>query len=282
MRVHRSTRPTVHPAQPPAAKASVPRPPPPPPQDVFSPALSTRSLASSRPTLSRGSQGEAVAKLQQLLAQHGFDPGAADGDFGPRTEAALSAFQRRAGLVADGICGPMTFAALAESVFEPAEVGPVAEGDGAALRQRILELAQAEVGTVEATGSNDGDVLKYPNYFGRGSEPYCADFVSWVLTKAGKPLDFAYVPSLREHLEETGQWKGRSDPQPGDVVIFNFDGEGDGDHVGIVKAVNPDGTVVTVEGNTGADDALSDSATGESGVWNRLRSMDVILGFANP
>lgn len=53
-----------------------------------------------------------VKELQRLLIDAGFKV-EADGWFGPATEAAVIAFQRRAGLVADGIAGPKTVAALA-------------------------------------------------------------------------------------------------------------------------------------------------------------------------
>jgi peptidoglycan L-alanyl-D-glutamate endopeptidase CwlK len=63
--------------------------------------------------LSLGSKGPAVRALQRSLRSKGFDPGAIDGAFGHGTEAALVAFQKSAGLLADGIAGPRTLAALA-------------------------------------------------------------------------------------------------------------------------------------------------------------------------
>jgi putative chitinase len=63
-------------------------------------------------TLREGSCGDAVVALQQLLAGRGFSPGAADGDFGPGTEAAVLAFQQSQGLLADGIVGRRTAEAL--------------------------------------------------------------------------------------------------------------------------------------------------------------------------
>jgi N-acetylmuramoyl-L-alanine amidase len=56
--------------------------------------------------------GDDVAGLQHRLIDMGFDPGRADGVFGPRTENALREFQRNVGLPADGACGPATFRAL--------------------------------------------------------------------------------------------------------------------------------------------------------------------------
>jgi peptidoglycan L-alanyl-D-glutamate endopeptidase CwlK len=64
------------------------------------------------PSLNLGSSGLRVTELQQLLQQHGFDPGATDGQFGPGTGAAVRAFQRSVGLPDDGVAGPNTLAAL--------------------------------------------------------------------------------------------------------------------------------------------------------------------------
>jgi hypothetical protein len=65
----------------------------------------------SRPVLARGVKGEAVERLQGQLTAAGFSV-MSDGDFGPKTEAAVLKFQRARKLVADGIVGPATWDAL--------------------------------------------------------------------------------------------------------------------------------------------------------------------------
>lgn len=64
------------------------------------------SIPVSKPTLKVGSSGDAVRTLQQKVGV------TADGAFGPKTKAAVVAFQKAHGLVADGIVGPMTWKAL--------------------------------------------------------------------------------------------------------------------------------------------------------------------------
>lgn len=65
--------------------------------------------------LRNGSSGDDVVQLQKRLAAAGFDPGAADGIFGAKTEAALKAFQKSVGIDADGIAGPVTNGKFAEA-----------------------------------------------------------------------------------------------------------------------------------------------------------------------
>lgn len=72
--------------------------------------------------LFRGVEGPQVAQLQRQLGV------TVDGDFGPETEAAVRAFQRRTpGLKVDGIVGPATAAALRLKVLSPSQLHLVAE-----------------------------------------------------------------------------------------------------------------------------------------------------------
>ena len=66
----------------------------------------TAAPAAAGGTLRRGAKGDEVKKMQAALGI------AADGDFGPNTEAALKKWQSANGLTADGVAGPKTLAKL--------------------------------------------------------------------------------------------------------------------------------------------------------------------------
>ena len=61
--------------------------------------------------LKKGSKGDSVKLLQELLNKHGFNL-TVDGDFGNKTEEAVKQFQKRLNLTVDGIVGSKTFEAL--------------------------------------------------------------------------------------------------------------------------------------------------------------------------
>lgn len=63
--------------------------------------------ATGRPTLRRGAKGDAVRELQTAI---GVKP--ADASYGPTTEAAVRSYQRKHGLVPDGLTGPAVWASL--------------------------------------------------------------------------------------------------------------------------------------------------------------------------
>jgi hypothetical protein len=70
------------------------------------------------PILRLDARGDDVQRLQVVLAEVGFDPGPADGQFGPITARALREFQLRHGLVVDGEYGPNSRTALARELAQ--------------------------------------------------------------------------------------------------------------------------------------------------------------------
>ena len=69
-------------------------------------------VVSDMPLLHTGSRGDAVRTLQEKLNSLGYNSGAVDGIFGANTRAAVLAFQRANGLVADGYVGKLTWGKL--------------------------------------------------------------------------------------------------------------------------------------------------------------------------
>ncbi|MBR3919346.1 MAG: spore cortex-lytic enzyme [Clostridia bacterium] len=60
----------------------------------------------------RGSYGSEVTAIQKKLKNWGYYTGSVDGIYGSRTETAVRYFQRKNGLVVDGIAGKNTLAAM--------------------------------------------------------------------------------------------------------------------------------------------------------------------------
>ncbi|MDE0254474.1 MAG: trypsin-like peptidase domain-containing protein [Rhodospirillaceae bacterium] len=95
----------------------------------------------ARPPAGDGPDRKTVAAAQHALAELGYDPGPADGVMGPRTRAALRAFQASAGLPADGRLSKKTAEALV-AAFVAAKAAPAGTGKA----RRPIELAGAGSG----------------------------------------------------------------------------------------------------------------------------------------
>lgn len=86
--------------------------------DAGAPVATAEPYATIYRLVSPAMRSGAVSQIQKGLKRKGFDPGPADGVFGPRTHLAVIRFQESAGLLVDGEVGPRTMAALAVTLKE--------------------------------------------------------------------------------------------------------------------------------------------------------------------
>ena len=115
--------------------------------------------------------------------------------------------------------------------------------------QAIVEVALTQVG-------NQGG-QPYWSWYGFDSRvEWCACFVSWCADQCGY-IESGLVPKFAgcvdgaNWFKSNGKWQDRTyEPKVGDIIFFDWEGDGTTDHVGIVEKCE-NGTVYTVEGNSG-------------------------------
>ena len=90
-----------------------------------------------QPTIAPGATGTAVRRLQRALRRTPDLQIAVDGEFGPKTEAAVKLFQQSTGLVVDGVVGPRTWQALPDGGPMP-QLKDGSTGDVVRDLQRVL------------------------------------------------------------------------------------------------------------------------------------------------
>jgi hypothetical protein len=85
------------------------------------------AVAGGQRLLRRGScDGAPTTDVQEALQHVGQQPGPVDGRWGPKTDGAVTGFQRHAGVAADGVIGPVTLGALDEA--DAGRAGPAGGG----------------------------------------------------------------------------------------------------------------------------------------------------------
>ncbi len=131
--------------------------------------------------------------------------------------------------------------------------------------ENTVNIALSQVGNVGGE--------PYWSWYGFDSRvEWCACYVSWVLNQAGysEPTFAACQSQGIPYFTSHSRWasRGYDDIAAGDVIFFDWEGDGSADHVGIV--VGSDGSrVYTVEGNSGDACKVRDYALNSS----------VILGY---
>jgi hypothetical protein len=152
---------------------------------------------------------------------------------------------------------------------------PLAAGGASPAALNAVAVARTQVGQAEfPPGSNESPrIAEYRSAVqGAVVGPWCADFASWCAAQAGIPLGedgegFQSVGAIWEWAERSGRAIPASEgsPQPGDLIVWGSD------HVGIVEAVDPDGTIHTIEGNSSDEVAQRSYGPGESGATGYVR-----------
>ena len=120
----------------------------------------------------------------------------------------------------------------------------ISVGDG-----EIVTVALSQVGNVGGQ--------PYWSWYGfNGRVEWCACFVSWCANECGY-IESGVIPKFAgcvlgsQWFKDRGQWQdGSFEPSAGQIIFFDWEGDGETDHVGIVEKCE-NGIVYTVEGNSG-------------------------------
>ena len=152
-----------------------------------------------------------------------------------------------------------------------------------ATAEDVLRVARGEIGTVEAPKNSNR--TRYGEAYGWNGVAWCVIFLWWCFREAGASGLFydggrtASCAALRAWAQRSGHWV-TGGYRPGDLVQLDFDRDRQADHIAIVEAVLPDGTLQTIEGNTSAGNSGSQSNGG--GVFRRLRGVALAVGAVRP
>ncbi|TMR99843.1 CHAP domain-containing protein [Nonomuraea basaltis] len=210
------------------------------------------SHALSPMNISRIAVGAAVAAGAFLAGSPAF---AAD-DTGDRAPVAAAVAQKPR---------QITAAAVLKVAESQVGVSENAAGGGTPFHQWYMSSPRAK----ETVARDGGSIGSYAN------APWCAMFVSWVGEKVGARPTVgwdAYTVSYAKWFEENGRWGTTA--KPGAVVYFSWSGSKDLtdiNHMGFVVKDNQDGTISTIEGNTG-----------NGRVEERIRPTSQVVGYGYP
>ena len=118
---------------------------------------------------------------------------------------------------------------------------------------KIIEVAENEIGYKEDPANSN--LTKYGNWFGFDGVAWCGMFVSWCYYMAGFPLPnigfrkgFAGCQTAVKYFKEKNLIT--KEPAPGDIVFFDWNGDGRYNHTGLFVKFLEDGYFETIEGNT--------------------------------
>ncbi len=171
---------------------------------------------------------------------------------------------------------------LITGVLSPISAGAATENQ---LRSEVVSTAENEVGY-----KGSSSYSKYGEWYGYQGG-WCTTFVLWCFNKAGNNLDVTMygkiIPSggncnsMISWFSNKGVYHKRSSgyaPKKGDLVFFDWSGNGSSQHVGIVTGTSGS-TVYTIEGNCSGKVKSREYTKSGSKPYNNISS---IMGYGAP
>lgn len=149
------------------------------------------------------------------------------------------------------------------------------------MAQAVIQEASKYVGVVKGSSSHrhiiDGYNRHRPlpmGYHVTYQDDWCDTFVTFIADQVGAAAFIGRECGVARHVQifkQLGIWLGRQEPQLGDIIVFDWDGNAWGDHIGYVAQVQGE-VVTTIEGNS------SNRVARRQYVWHDGR----IMGYARP
>jgi CHAP domain/Putative peptidoglycan binding domain len=129
----------------------------------------------------------------------------------------------------------------------------------------VLNVARSQIGFVEG----NAEETPYAIWYGIPNAPYCAMSVSWCFAQVGlsslvaaqTPKGFSYCPAGLAWFQRQGCVVGKYAGQPGDLVFYDWNSDGQPDHIEILEAASADG-ITTIGFNTGNPNDPTNPKTG--------------------
>lgn len=155
-------------------------------------------------------------------------------------------------------------------------------------RNQVAMKAREELGYVEGPADNQ---TKYQ----KTNQAWCGAFCNWVFKKVGVSLpDCTSTLAGANAFKKMGRWQDaeKATPEIGDVVFFDFPGDGVDriSHIGIVVGLG-DGWVKCIEGNTAGEKKKSTDERNGGEVAQKIRAYKkvnekklpvFVVGFGKP
>lgn len=144
----------------------------------------------------------------------------------------------------------------------------------------VLNVARTQIGFHE--GANNEN--PYGDWYGVPNAPYCAMGLSWCFAQVGlsnliaaqTPKGFSYNPTALHWFQMQGLVVNKMSMTTGDLVFYDWNGDGVADHVELCEAASPGG-FTTIAFNTGNPNDPT-----QEGCWRVHRNWLFVIAVVRP